>query len=202
MIVKITYDDKRLDVFDTATFTCPAPLGKQNMLTNFEVRFDEMGTEGLWLAAHSYRIDDSTASNTEADEVPIARRKKGWRFLLSSSEELDHVELVVVDGEAIIKRVCGELVDLQSFDEKAYECIGAPPRGCTSASATSSSTSKGSRERQSRSSQAFPVMWHVSSSRHASTPRVRKRPKRNGAIWMKLVGSFTRWLIRAVFRFM
>ena len=129
MIVKITYDDKRLDVFDTATFTCPAPLGKQNMLTNFEVRFDEMGTEGLWLAAHSYRIDDSTASNTEADEVPIARRKKGWRFLLSSSEELDHVELVVVDGEAIIKRVCGELVDLQSFDEKAYECIGASSKG-------------------------------------------------------------------------
>lgn len=129
MIVKITYDDKRLDVFDTATFTCPAPLGKQNMLTNFEVRFDEMGTEGLWLAAHSYRIDDSTASNTEADEVPIARRKKGWRFLLSSSEELDHVELVVVDGEAIIKRVCGELVDLQSFDEKAYECIGTSSKG-------------------------------------------------------------------------
>ena len=133
MIVKITYDDKRLDVFDTATFTCPAPLGKQNMLTNFEVRFDEMGTEGLWLAAHSYRIDDSTASNTEADEVPIARRKKGWRFLLSSSEELDHVELVVVDGEAIIKRVCGELVDLQSFDEKAYECIGASSKGAARA---------------------------------------------------------------------
>lgn len=124
MIVKITYDDKRLDVFDTNCFTCPAPLGKQNMLTNFEVRFDEMGTEGLWLAAHSYRVDDSLAREAEDEEVPTARRKKGWQFLLSSSEELEHVELVVVDGEAIIKRVCGELVDLQSFDEKAYECIG------------------------------------------------------------------------------
>lgn len=39
------------------------------------------------------------------------------------------MELVVVDGEAIIKRVCGELVDLQSFDEKAYECIGASSKG-------------------------------------------------------------------------
>lgn len=129
MIVKITYDDKRLDVFDTGTFTCPAPLGKQNMLTNFEVRFDEMETEGLWLAAHSYRVDDAISSQAEGDEVPIARRKKGWRFLLSSSEELEHVELVVVDGEAIVKRVCGELIDLQSFDEKAYECIGASSQG-------------------------------------------------------------------------
>lgn len=129
MIVKITYDDKRLDVFDTNTFTCPSPLGKQNMLTNFEVRFDDMDSDGLWLAAHSYRIEDSLAREADDDEVPIARRKKGWRFLLSSSEELDHVELVVVDGEAIIKRVCGELIDLQSFDEKAYECIGASSKG-------------------------------------------------------------------------
>lgn len=129
MIVKITYDDQRMDVFDTNTYTCPAPLGKQNMLTNFEVRFDDMGSEGLWLAAHSYRIDDAHAKEAEEAEVPIARRKKGWRFLLSSGEELEHVELVVVDGEAIMKRVCGELIDLQSFDEKAYECIGSSSKG-------------------------------------------------------------------------
>ena len=129
MIVKITYDDHRLDVFDTATFTEPCPLGKQNMLTNFEVRFDEIDIDGLWLAAHGYRIDSSFEKETEGDAVPVARRKKGWQFLLASAEELEHVELVVVDGEAIIKRVCGELIDLQSFDEKAYECIGASSKG-------------------------------------------------------------------------
>ena len=47
MIVKITYDDQRLDVFDTSTFTAGLPLGKANMLTNFEVRFDTMGEGGL-----------------------------------------------------------------------------------------------------------------------------------------------------------
>lgn len=52
MIVKITYDDQRLDVFDTSAFTAGLPLGKANMLTNFEVRFDTMGEGGLWLAAH------------------------------------------------------------------------------------------------------------------------------------------------------
>lgn len=129
MIVKITYDDQRMDVFDTNAYTCPTPLGKQNMLTNFEVRFDDMGSDGLWLAAHSYRVDEALSREAEGDDVPTARRKKGWRFLLSSAEELEHVELVVVDGEAIMKRVCGELIDLQSFDEKAYECIGASSKG-------------------------------------------------------------------------
>lgn len=50
-------------------------------------------------------------------------------FLLASAKELEHVELVVVDGEAIVKRVLGELIDLQSFDEKAYECIGTSSKG-------------------------------------------------------------------------
>lgn len=129
MIVKITYDDKRLDVFDTSTFTQAMPLGKQNMLTNFEVRFDDMAFDGLWLTAHSYLADDAFKREAANEEVPVARRTKGWRFLLASSEELDHVELVVVDGEAIMKRVFGELVDLQAFDEAAYACIGSSSKG-------------------------------------------------------------------------
>ena len=125
MIVKITYDDQRLDVFDTSTFTAGLPLGKANMLTNFEVRFDTKG--GLWLAAHSYQACGE--HEDEDGEIPVARRTKGWRFLLSSAEELEHVELVVVDGEAIIKRVLGHLIDLQSFDEAAYECMGTSSAG-------------------------------------------------------------------------
>ena len=96
MIVKITYDDQRLDVFDTSTFTAGLPLGKANMLTNFEVRFDTMGEGGLWLAAHSYQACGE--HEDEDGEIPVARRTKGWRFLLSSAEELEHVELVVVEA--------------------------------------------------------------------------------------------------------
>lgn len=129
MIVKITYDDKRMDAFDTSAFTAALPLGKTNMLTNFEVRFDHLEDGELWLAAHGYKAQGSDTDESDVDAVPVARRSKGWRFLLSSAEELKHVELVVVDGEAIVKRVCGELVDLQSFDEAAYECIGSASKG-------------------------------------------------------------------------
>lgn len=127
MIVKITYVDQRLDIFDTTAFTASAPFGKECMLANFEVRFDLLGEAGLWVAAHSYQADKSVKQEDGA--VPVARRKRGWRFLLATAEELSHVELVVVDGEAIIKRVLGELVDLQAFDEAAYECIGSSSKG-------------------------------------------------------------------------
>lgn len=127
MIVKVTYDDQRLDVFDTATFTSATPLGKSNMLTNFEVRFDTLGDGGLWMAAHSYQAEKMECDDD--GQVPAARRRRGWEFLLADAEELGHVELVVVDGEAIVKRVFGELVDLQAFDEAAYECIGSSPKG-------------------------------------------------------------------------
>lgn len=126
MIVKVTYDDQRLDVFDTATFTAATPLGKSNMLTNFEVRFDILGDAGLWMAAHSYQAEKAEEDD---GQLPAARRRRGWEFLLADAEELVHVELVVVDGEAIMKRVFGELVDLQAFDEAAYECIGSSSEG-------------------------------------------------------------------------
>lgn len=127
MIVKVTYDDQRLDVFDTATFTSAAPFGNSNMLTNFEVRFDTMGEGGLWMAAHSYQTEKAAAD--DSGQAPAARRRRGWEFLLADAEELGHVELVVVDGEAIMKRVFGELVDLQAFGEAAYECIGSSSKG-------------------------------------------------------------------------
>lgn len=127
MIVKITYDDQRLDVFDATTFTSATPLGKSNMLTNFEVRFDTMGDGGLWMAAHSYQAERTDGD--DSGQVLAARRRRGWEFLLADAEELGHVVLVVVDGEAIMKRVFGELVDLQAFDEAAYECIGNSSKG-------------------------------------------------------------------------
>ena len=52
MIVKITYDDQRLDIFDTSTFTEAKPLGKHALVTNFEIRFDTIGEGGLWAEAH------------------------------------------------------------------------------------------------------------------------------------------------------
>ena len=110
MKVEIRYQDNRLDVFDTASFTKADPFDGQNMLTNFELRFDSLGDTGLWLTAHFYDAAESYSKKTKEGQTPVAHRKRGWRFLLAESGELDCAESVSVDGKP------GELVDMIRFD--------------------------------------------------------------------------------------
>ena len=117
MIVKVTYDDQRLDVFDTATFTSATPLGKSNMLTNFEVRVDELGNTGLWLIAHMYETGESFANAAKEGETPTARRKRGWRFLLAEAGELSAIEALSIDGQPVLMKVAGELADMVRFEQ-------------------------------------------------------------------------------------
>ena len=56
MRIQVRYESNRLDVFDTASFTKPEPFDGANMLTNFEVRVDELGNTGLWLVAHQFQL--------------------------------------------------------------------------------------------------------------------------------------------------
>lgn len=72
MKIEMAYRNGRVDVFDTMSFTAPSPLGKENALTNFELRFDELGKKGLWLAAHHYDVDPSGTEECPDDETPVA----------------------------------------------------------------------------------------------------------------------------------
>ena len=46
MRIELAYRNGRVDVFYTRSFTAPSPLGKENVLTNFELRSDELGKTG------------------------------------------------------------------------------------------------------------------------------------------------------------
>lgn len=124
----MTYAGGRVDVFDTVSFTAPSPLGKENALTNFEVRFDELGKTGLWLAAHHYDADPSYAEDRHDDETPVARRRRGWRFLLAEASEIADIESVTVDGEVALARILGELVDLAQLKSSANLWLGSSSR--------------------------------------------------------------------------
>lgn len=117
MRVQIRYDNNRLDIFDTASFTRPEPFDGANMLTNFEVRVDALGNTGLWLMAHFYDAVDGSAKQAKDDEVPIGRRKRGWRFLLAEAAELPCIESVSIDGQMTLMRVAGELADMVRFEQ-------------------------------------------------------------------------------------
>ena len=127
MIVKIVYKDQRLDIFDTSTFTASLPFSKQNLLTNFEVRFDLLKDCKLWLAAHYYVANDQCDKNS--DGAKIGQRHKGYCFLLANKNELQEVLFVAVDGEIIIKRISGELVDVQTLRAVADEYIDTYGKG-------------------------------------------------------------------------
>lgn len=123
MEIRIRYRNNRVDVFDTDTFTKSEPFGNANMLTDFEILFDQLGKTGIWLAAHSYDANQSYRGDIPDDEIPVARRKKGWRFLLAESEEVADIETVSIGSDIALQRICGELVDMLRLDETASAWI-------------------------------------------------------------------------------
>lgn len=123
MEIRIRYRSNRVDVFDTDTFTKSEPFGNANMLTDFEILLDQLGKTGIWLAAHSYDVSQSYRGDTPDDEIPVARRKKGWRFLLAESEEFAGIETVSIGSDIALQRICGELVDVFRLDETSSAWI-------------------------------------------------------------------------------
>lgn len=117
MRIQVRYQNNRLDLFDTASFTKPEPFDGVNMLTNFEVRVDKLGNTGLWLVAHQYEVAEAYAKTTDEGETPIARRKRGWKFLLAEAGELPGVESVAIDGQTTLMRIAGELADMVRFEQ-------------------------------------------------------------------------------------
>ena len=133
MKIEMAYRNGRVDVFDTMSFTTPSPLGKGNALTNFELRFDELGKTGLWLAAHHYDADPSGTEACPDDETPVARRRRGWRFLLAEASELDELEWVAIDGELALARILGEMVDVGQLRRSAELWLGTSNRSVAEA---------------------------------------------------------------------
>lgn len=115
MKVQIKYRNGRLDVFDTDSHTPSQPFGDGCMLTNYEVRLDQL-EEGLWLQAHFYETDPRFKEDLDDGVVPVGRRAMGWRFLIAEAGELDDIEQVLVDGDRALVRMGDALVDAMRLD--------------------------------------------------------------------------------------
>lgn len=133
MKIEMVYRNGRIDMFDTMSFTAPNPLGKDNALTNFELRFDELGKTGLWLAAHHYDACPSYAEEYPEGETPVARRKRGWRFLLAEASEIAELESVAIDGEIALARILGEMVDVAQLRRNETLWLSSSSRSVTEA---------------------------------------------------------------------
>ena len=115
MNIRITYPGGRIDVFDTGAYATSAPFGSKNMLTDFEIGLGDIEKEGLWLVANYYAAKPEFRKG--AAGIPVARRSRGWRFLLSTAEEAKELCDVTVDGEMVIARVAESEVVLGDVPE-------------------------------------------------------------------------------------
>lgn len=121
MRVEVAYPG-RIEVFDTDRFTEAQPFTGKSMLADFMLDYANAEQRGLWLAAHSYAAND--AYRTGGEEVPEARREKGWRFQLATPKEAAEIESVSLDGSTVLARLYGELVDVSKIDRACFLFTG------------------------------------------------------------------------------
>lgn len=125
MRVEVAYPG-RIEVFDTDRFTEAQPFTGKSMLADLTLDYSDVEHRGLWLAAHCYAAND--VYRTDGEEVPEARREKGWRFQLATPKEAAEVESVSLDASTVLARVYGELVDVSRIDRACslFTGLGGP----------------------------------------------------------------------------
>ena len=65
--------------------------------------------------------------DAEGGEIPVARRKMGWRFLLAQADEVAHIRTVEMDSCVVMRRIAGQLIDYARFEERAKAALGDKP---------------------------------------------------------------------------
>ena len=122
MKVRMIYDSLRIEVFDTNELTEKKALGDRNLLTNYELRMDQVDGERLWLEMLWYDASSSVRAENPEGPMATARRTSGWRFLLADPEDMRHLMAVYLDDWLIVWRESGQLVfgALFSLNEALY----------------------------------------------------------------------------------
>ena len=110
MKLKLLYDDFRIEVFDTNELTEKKALGDSNLLTNYELRMDQIDGNKLWLEIFWYDASPKVKEDNPEGSVLTARRSRGWRFLLVDSVDISHLMAVYLDDKLVMWRESGELV--------------------------------------------------------------------------------------------
>ena len=77
MIVRITYDDSRTEIFRTDELTDAKSLGEHNLLTNYELKMDEIAHDSLWLEMYWYDAAPAYREGLAKGEIPVAHRRIG-----------------------------------------------------------------------------------------------------------------------------
>ncbi|WP_251230353.1 hypothetical protein [Adlercreutzia aquisgranensis] len=114
MIVKAYYSGGRIDVFDTDRMTDGVPQ-PGNLLTNYTLDLSDVNGESLWLCSYYYEAAQAYKDEKGPKDLPVARRRDGWSFLLADAEDMQRLNRVTLDGETVLVQMAGELVDASAL---------------------------------------------------------------------------------------
>ena len=63
------------------------------------------------------------------DNIPAARRSRGWKFLLATADEAKSLCDVTIDGEMVMARINDSVCNMREFESAALMRIGASNDG-------------------------------------------------------------------------
>lgn len=125
MIVKAYYAGGHIDVFDTDHLVDAVPQ-PGNLLANYTLDFSDLAGDCLWLRSYYHEAADTYREEPGPAGLPVARRRDGWSFLIADADDLERLNRLTVDGETVLVRVAGELVDATALSW-AYDAVGEYP---------------------------------------------------------------------------
>ena len=120
MIVKAYYAGGRIDAFDTDHLVDAVPQ-PGNLLTNYTLDLSDVAADGLWLRSYYHEAADDYRDEPGPTGLPVARRRDGWSFLIADADDLERLNRLTVDGETVLARIAGELVDVAALSW-AWDC--------------------------------------------------------------------------------
>lgn len=105
MRVEIVYASGRFTYFDTGgSFSDGGALGAGNAVVEYDLPLDDVEREGVWLHINRYEVDRGELDEDPATEAARGHRRKGYRFLLASPEEVGEMASLSVDGVVALER--------------------------------------------------------------------------------------------------
>lgn len=132
MKLVVYYQNGLIDTFDSANFADAMPFQQEgvNLMTEFALRFDLLGSEGLvvdvfWYAKDPARggtpfstVDDRTGAN-----LAHADFRQGRRIDIVAQDEIKDIAKITLDGELLAWRQGTELINGVKFFSQEVLCF-------------------------------------------------------------------------------
>lgn len=67
--------------------------------------------KGVWVRMYWHEAADAYRDVVDGAGLPIARRRDGWSFLVADPSDVDVLDRLTLDGEIVLERMTGRLVD-------------------------------------------------------------------------------------------